>query len=315
MANPEHLVIAASGSKAINDWVEKNPSVFLDLKGAVLSRRNIRIANFSGANLEDSTLFCSDIDFSKFINSNLKNCDLSCVSSIRGNFTGAILDKASLAYGIFVSSIFRDASLKETKLSTANMISSDLSNATIVKSDASFVNFTLANLTNADLTESNLMASIFNGTSLDQTNFDGATLHLTIFSNCNFSSCKGIDKVKHAASSCVDYSSISLTFHSTGNRLTTEFSQFLLKTGLPKEYIDSLPKIISSIKYFSCFISYGEPDKQFAVKLRDALIAIGINCWIYALDSKPGEETWKEITTKRRESQKMIVVFHQKFDT
>lgn len=114
--------------------------------------------------------------------------------------------------------------------------------------------------------------------------------------------------MKHSASSFVDYSSISKTYHSCGDKLTTEFSQFLLKTGLPTEYIENLPKTICSIKYFSCFISYGEPDKIFAVKLRDILIGKGINCWIYALDSIPGEETWKEITNKRHESEKMILL-------
>jgi hypothetical protein len=58
----------------------------------------------------------------------------------------------------------------------------------------------------------------------------------------------------------------------------------------------------------TCFISYGQPDKQFAIKLKEELLSRGISCWIYGLDSTPGEITWNEISRKRRESEKMILL-------
>jgi hypothetical protein len=60
--------------------------------------------------------------------------------------------------------------------------------------------------------------------------------------------------------------------------------------------------------YYSCFISYGEPDKIFTEKLVKALEEKQIACWYYSADNTPGERTWREIGRKRREAEKMVVL-------
>jgi len=61
-------------------------------------------------------------------------------------------------------------------------------------------------------------------------------------------------------------------------------------------------------QYYSCFISYGKPDKDFTEKLISDLEAKGVSCWLYSLDATPGERIWREIGRKRREADKMIVL-------
>lgn len=63
-----------------------------------------------------------------------------------------------------------------------------------------------------------------------------------------------------------------------------------------------------SIKKHECFIGYGEPDKYFAHKLKEALNTKEITAWVYSLDYTPGKRTWEEIITKRRNSRKVLFI-------
>ena len=77
---------------------------------------------------------------------------------------------------------------------------------------------------------------------------------------------------------------------------------------MAKELLEQLPRIVGAVEYYSCFISYGQPDLGFATKLRDDLVANDVSCWLYALDATPGERTWKEISEVRRQADKMVVI-------
>jgi hypothetical protein len=92
----------------------------------------------------------------------------------------------------------------------------------------------------------------------------------------------------------------------------SEPMETMLIQNISRQIILELARIYGSLgdspKYYSCFISYGEPDKKFALKLRNALNNTGINCWAYASDATVGEQTWQEITRKRHEAEKMILL-------
>lgn len=75
-----------------------------------------------------------------------------------------------------------------------------------------------------------------------------------------------------------------------------------------QELLNALPGILAEAKYYTCFVSYGQPDLAFAQKLRKDLEARGISCWLYDMDATPGERTWREIGRKRREADKMVVL-------
>ena len=77
---------------------------------------------------------------------------------------------------------------------------------------------------------------------------------------------------------------------------------------MPRGLLEELPRIVGAVEYYSCFISYGQPDVDFAKRLRDDLAARGVSCWLYDLDATPGERLWPEIRKKQREADKMVVV-------
>lgn len=58
----------------------------------------------------------------------------------------------------------------------------------------------------------------------------------------------------------------------------------------------------------SCFISYGEPDLDFARRIYDDLGKSGVSCWMYNLDGTAGARVWKEITERRRAADKILAI-------
>ena len=85
----------------------------------------------------------------------------------------------------------------------------------------------------------------------------------------------------------------------------TEFKEVFNSQKL-KAYI-AIPEFFQN-QYCYCFVCYGVPDKEFAERLVDDLRKFGVPCWLYSMDYTSGEWTWREITQKRREADKMIVL-------
>ena len=90
--------------------------------------------------------------------------------------------------------------------------------------------------------------------------------------------------------------------------MTPELKAFFRGAGVPRELLEALPRIVSEIKYQTCFVSYGEPDLKFSEKLTKGLEARGVSCWLFPLDAKPGAGLEKEIEDNIRRSEKMIVI-------
>lgn len=62
------------------------------------------------------------------------------------------------------------------------------------------------------------------------------------------------------------------------------------------------------VDYSSVFISYGEPDAAFALKLRDELTRYGVDCWLYPLDETYGRRSWEEITDEIHQRERIIIL-------
>jgi hypothetical protein len=141
-----------------------------------------------------------------------------------------------------------------------------------------------ANLSEADLREANLFS-----VALDGVNFERATVGTTLFGSVNLSSCRGLDSVKHLASSTLGVDSI---IRSKG-RIPEIFLRGL---GLPDEWITYiLSLVVDGTQFFSCFISYSSLDKPFAVRVHDALQSKGIRCWLDEKQLLPGDDISREL--------------------
>lgn len=60
--------------------------------------------------------------------------------------------------------------------------------------------------------------------------------------------------------------------------------------------------------WFTCFISYGQPDLRVAQRLVADLQAKNVRVWFYEQDKTPGARTQREIGEARREAEKVIVL-------
>jgi len=61
-------------------------------------------------------------------------------------------------------------------------------------------------------------------------------------------------------------------------------------------------------EYHRVFISYGEPDSEFALKLRNELTRYGVDCWLYQLDATDGRRSWEEITEEIHQRDRTIII-------
>ena len=280
MANPEHVDVVNKGTYAIWEWTQKNPGVRLDLSGENLSK-----ADLSGANLSESDL-------------------------TRSNLTEAALTKANLSRAVLVGANLSVADLSEANLTKANPPGSNIRFVLLRQADLSAADFQFTNLFCSYPIEANLSKAILGATSIGR---------------CDLSRCVGLETVKHEAPSSIAVDTLIASFRGAGNSLTPELYTFfrgagvseeLLKAlpsivsgaGVSEELLRALPNIVSEIKYYTCFVSYGEPDREFAENLVKELEAKGIACWLYSKDSTPGERSRKEIIESRHQAGKIIVI-------
>jgi hypothetical protein len=200
------------------------------------------------------------------------------------------------------------ANIAGANIAGASLWVANLSGAILNGASLNLANLTLANLTSANLSEVNLTLATLNWAHLSGANFSQAWLGFTALSNLDLSPVIGLGTVNHRAPSSVGVDTLIASFRGAGNQLTPELRTFFQGAGVPVELLEALPKIIAEVKYYTSFISYGQPDIGFAQKLRGDLVARGVSCYLYEMDKTPGERVWHEIGMKRREAEKMVVL-------
>jgi hypothetical protein len=125
--------------------------------------------------------------------------------------------------------------------------------------------------------------------SLYSATFEKALVCYTLFVVVDFSSCSGLDSVRHDGPSSLDVDTIIL---SKGQIPKV----FLQGVRLPDEWIDYIPSLLGdNIQYFSCFISYSSLNKSFAVRLHDALQSKGIRSWLDEKQLLPGDDLSRKL--------------------
>jgi len=298
MANPEHVKVVRQGADAIAEWRRQNPDASLDLRRAHLRRAQLRRADLNGANLRGANLARAELRGAKLRAANLTNADLRWADLTGANLRGANLSWAKLIEARLVRADLDGADLWNTDLTQADLSGANLSRARPV----------WARLTAADLTGAWLLWTHVTWCELAGARLTGANLGPTSLSNCDLSRATGLSAANQQLPSSIGVDTLILSFRGAGNMLTPELETFFLGAGVPKELLAELPRIVRGVEYYSCFIAYGQPDVDFAKKVRGDLAARGVPCWLYDLDATPGERTWPEIRKKQREADKMVVV-------
>jgi hypothetical protein len=228
---------------------------------------------------------------------------LTVADLARADLFGANLGLANLGLANLAGANLTGAHLLRADLTVANLSGANLSGANLSGAD-----LIAANLAGADLTGASLLLTRIQGAKLGGVQFGGARFDGTVISLCDLSVARGLESAIHERPSSIGVDTLMWTFRGAGNQWTPELRKFFANAGIAQELLDQLPGIIAEVKYYSCFIAYGEPDRDFAERLYQDLGARGISRWMYAMDSTPGERTQREIGLKRREAEKFIVL-------
>ena len=293
MANPEHIDLVMNGKEALIHWRMQNPNQRLDLTDA----------NLSSTNLIDTVLMEADL-----MRANLAGANLAGALFHEADLTQATLTNSHLSQADFTGAILCEADLNESDLSQAIFLTSNLAGAKLRGSSLLMASFQGADLSDADMSKADMDAVLLQDTELEGTILTESSFDHCSISGCDLSKCVGLATVQHKGPSSVGLDTLIETFRGADNNWTPDLITFFLGAGVPQEILEGLPKIIGEVKHHSCFIAYGEPDKVFAERLHQEFGDRGINCWMYALDSTPGERTWQEIIKNRREAEKFIVL-------
>lgn len=200
------------------------------------------------------------------------------------------------------------ADLSRADLSVAKIYETDLTRASLRQADLSAANIIGADLTKADLSGAMLYGTHFFAVDLIKADLTAAHCYETVFADCNLHQARGLETVVHEDASSIGIDTVITSFRATGNKLMPELETFFRGAGVPSELLSVLPGILKKVRYCTCFISYGEPDKEFAERLRNDLVSKGTSCWFYRKDAIPGPPVWKLIKEKLKEFDKMLLV-------
>ena len=293
MANPEHVEIVKQGNSVLREWQKANPDQLLDLSGASLS----------GAELQHEWLENADLS-----NADLSGAALYEAHVPRANLTGANLEGANLVRLRAFETSFKAARFSSAELTHANIQYSDLEDAKLIGAQLGGADLGWGTLKNADLSGAKIRGTRLVSVDLSGTDISSASLGATVFSGIDFSDLVGLSACIHEGPSRVDIDSLIATFRGAGNKLTGELRDFFHAAGVPPAIIRELPRLVAEVTYYSAFISYGDPDKDFANRLYQDLLGRGVSCWLYEMDSTVGKRSWEEIGAERRNADKMVVL-------
>lgn len=83
---------------------------------------------------------------------------------------------------------------------------------------------------------------------------------------------------------------------------------FLRGAGVPDTIIDFFSSLEEGPRYYTCFISYGTPDDEFASRLCEDLTQKKVRCWKYSESALIGRGVWANIERGISSYDKVIVI-------
>ena len=300
MANPEHLAILKQGVDKWSKWRYENEMVRPDISQSDLREATLYGADLRNANLSSANLIGADLGKVNLSGSDLSRADLSR-SSLRkaklqiAYLTGSILEGADLS-----ESDFSKADLSRSDLREANLYSSNLCDAILRGADLRNANLSSANLTGADLSRADLV-----GADLSNANLKNAIIWHSVFADVDLSEAINLDTIRYEGPSTIG---IDTLYKSKGNISEV----FLRSCGVPNNFIEyARSLIVKPIEYYSCFISYGCKDEEFAKRIHNDLQAAGVRCWFAPQDMKIGDKIRSTINDSIRVHDKLLLILSE----
>jgi TIR domain/Pentapeptide repeats (8 copies) len=199
----------------------------------------------------------------------------------------------------------RDADLSGTNLAWSELTGATLSGAACREATLNSARFHGANLSGADLSGANIAGTNLQMVNFRGANLTGANLYETVFSDTDLTDVVGLDACQHSGPCTMDHRTL---FGYQALPLT-----FLRCCGLPEPLIAELDELRQALhedplRFYSCFISCSNRDREFAERLHADLRYRGIRCWIYFEDLGTGEDQWGAIYTAIKGHDKLLLI-------
>jgi uncharacterized protein YjbI with pentapeptide repeats len=279
------------------------------LRGVHLVGADLTRADLSGADLTGAKLAEADLSGADLTGADLAEADLSGAKLTRADLTGAKLPGAKLAEADLTGVILIRAKLAEADLTGAKLPRANLSGADLPRAKLPRVNLSLADLSRADLSGADLSGADLHWTDLTRADLSGTRLaesvcSETIFGCLDLSVAIGLEDVDHQGPSTLGTDTL---FRSRGKIP----EKFLRGCGVPDTLIKYLPALIgsmSSIQFYSCFISYSTKDEEFAQRLHARMVQAGLNIWFAPEDMEAGKKLHEQIDEAIRVHDKLMIV-------
>ncbi len=170
MGNTAHGKLAKQGGEAWNKWREENGETIPDISGEQLHRVDMKGADLSDVNMNETLLTKADFSGANFQNANAEEANLWGANLEGANLTHANLKRANLR-----NSKLNGANLQDCNMVGAELLFGDLTGASLKSVDLTGAMFVHTDLTGADLSGANLQ-DILNWAdikSIDQANLSG----------------------------------------------------------------------------------------------------------------------------------------------
>ena len=284
MDREEAVRLLRGGRNGIREWNERRErgEDIPDLRNVDLAGANLCNANLRNADLSHADLNHTNLSYTCFIDASLRHAELSLADLLRARLTRANLHGAKLL---------------GTNLSDANLDGVSLTDATCHGAMLDGTHVTQANLSRASVTGATLI-----GVTLDNTTLSEAKFGFTAVCNCDLSSVRGLDEIKHAGPSSISVDTL-LKFKDDLPET------FLRGCGLRDEEIAYFrSQVGSAVRFYSCFISYSTADEEFATRLHNDFQAKGIRCWKWTHHARTGRNLWGEIDQAIRKYNKLVLI-------
>lgn len=202
---------------------------------------------------------------------------------------------------------FDGANLSESNFYQATLIGADLTDADLSRSRLFETNLENAALTRANLRSANIMGANFGNTVLDETDFTDSEIWAAYFNDCDFSTARGLESVRHKGPSSIG---IDTLIYSRG----AIPEAFLRGAGVPEMLIRYLPSLLADtapIQFYSCFISYSHKDEEFCKRLRSRMRDEKMRVWYAPEDMPGGKKLHEEIDHAIRVHDKLLLVLSE----
>lgn len=233
-------------------------------------------ANLRGADLRDANLQGATLSGVDLREADLRGADLSGADLIDAKLSGANLRHATLIGVDLIASSLRSADLRDA----------DFSGAALGATDLSFVNFHATNLTDTSL--------------------NSAKCRHTVFVDVDLSRTRDLETVRHLGPSEVSFS----TIYRSGGHIP---DVFLRGCGLPEQLLQELSNLLADMPLHN-YLCFSPQDKDFALRLHDALQARGIRCWLDERRRIPDLDTYEAVPREARLRQRVIACYSSAAD-